>query len=233
MKFSFDQFLVRKIFKSTVVCIIFICLVWAVSGCRERKKGERWLCKSLVFSNNIVEVYWEGQEFTLERLGENSEITVTGRSYLLSRIDIGNQVCTESVVSEERFSSVEQEKNKCLERVVSPVLETGLRLIDADCSGGNLLLLPPMSTKFMTLSPITTNIHAAFLPFTLGKGAINERGDVVFISPSSSPIRNPLDDVEFAVFRNNRWWTSKITGGVPEMIDVSSSRTSAIPLLGH
>jgi hypothetical protein len=233
MKFGCDQFFAHQAFKSIVGLFVFICLVLAGGGCRELKKGERWLCKRLVYSNNIVEVYWEGQEFILERLGENSELTVTARRYLLSRIDVHNYVCTESFVSEEQFASIEERMKRCLDRIVLPDLESGLKIIDADCSSGNLLLLPPMSTRFMTVSPLSTNIHEAFLPFTLGKGAINERGEVVFISSASSPIRHPLDEAEFAVFRSNRWWRSKITGRMPEMTDVSFNRTSVVPVLSE
>jgi hypothetical protein len=99
-------------------CFFSIALVLATVGCR--LQGERWSCDVVAFTNNIVEVYWTGEhsidssDFLHRILGHNQSTAVTRRSFLLSQIDLENQVIKERFVSGNEFTNGVTHRKTCI-----------------------------------------------------------------------------------------------------------------------
>ena len=123
-------------------------------------------------------------------------------------------------------------RKECISKSVPADLSEDLRVLDANCLGGFVLMGPLFSNNLVIVQGGKSNSVPAFDPYTLiGWAGINEHGECFFVKLAAGIDRSSEAQVPFAVFREGKWWTGHIPGKMPELGNKDWARTSTVPVL--
>jgi hypothetical protein len=206
-------------------------------GCGSRKKGVDWTSEAIVFSNRVATVYWKAEEWVDgSRLSNRLKGRVTkhrtARHFLISRLNLDTRECVEEFVPETMFQDALLKKEECLRNSTPVKLTENLRVLDANCVGGYILMGYLFADSLVIIHGDDTRSPPDFGPSTLmGKAGINERGEVFFVGFDAGNDQGSQARVPFAVFRDGKWWTGHIPGKMPELGNKDWARTSTVPAL--
>lgn len=212
-------------------------LLLAISGCGETHYQD-WQVRELIFTNRVIKVFWEGtikvdQIGKLDKLlgSSNHAFKVIKRNFICSQIDLNSLTCIEHLISGGEFTNVVTSRKERELRFTPNNLPEDTFFVNADFDGNHLLLRRGFSPIITVTSPTETNAFEGIRPFKSGRGAVNERGDCVFVPLGSGGDGKTIKETPFAVHEKGVWWTSRIEGGMPSVDATIFSRTSAVPAL--
>lgn len=212
-------------------------LVLVLCGCRPRKQGVDWTSEAVVFSNQVVTVYWKAEEWVDgSRLSNRLKGRVTkhrtARHFLVSRLNLDTSECVEEFVPETVFQEALLVREECVRKSTPAKLTENLRVLDANCFGEYVLMGYLFADSLVVVHGDDTKSLPDFHPSTsIGKAGINERGEVSIVNFGAGMDRESDAGVPFEIFRGGKWWTGLIPGQMPKLGDKDWARTSTIPAL--
>ncbi len=206
-------------------------------GCGQRKKGVDWTSEAIVFSNRVATVYWKAEEWVDSsplsgRLKGRVTKHRTSRHFLVSRLNLDTRECAEEFVPETVFKDALVAREECIRRSAPTNVSENLRVLDANCLGGYILMGSLFADSLVIVRGDTSRSPPDFRPSPMmGKAGINERGEVFFVGFDAGNDQGNQARVPFAVFRDGKWWTGHIPGKMPELGNKNWARTSSFPAL--
>ncbi|HSH17380.1 MAG TPA: hypothetical protein VLD18_15175 [Verrucomicrobiae bacterium] len=227
----------NQLVKITFHALGSLALLLVLCGCGSRKKGVDWTSEAIVFSNRVATVYWEASEWVDgSRLSNRLKGRVTkhrtARHFLISRLNLDTRECVEEFVPKSVYERALFLRKECISKSVPADLSEDVRVLDANCLGGFVLMGPLFSNNLVIVRGGKTNSIPALDPYTLiGWAGINEHGECFFVKLGAGIHRRSEAQVPFAVFRDGKWWTGHIPGKMPELGNKDWARTSTVPAL--